>query len=397
MTDPSLIIFLATFSLAGILGAVIAYSGFCTFGAIADWVSFSDKGRLGAWLLAIGVSISGVSLLESLSLISIADSVIPYTSTTFNPLRYLGGGLLFGIGMHLSGGCSSKALVRLGGGSIQALTICCFAAMMSYALIYTSLYENIFHPFLTPFSMDLENIGGSSQRLNDLLKIITVSAGKHYPQILLGFIVSGYSLYLISKSTRTALVISGLLVGMIVVSGWYLTGGPLGAAWVEHMSFEWQPPRNLGIQSFTFISPLADVIGVFANSEPQRSVTFGLVSVVGVCFGSFIYHLACRKLRLNRFKSVRDFFRAACGGILLGVGGVLALGCSIGQGVTGFSTLAIGSILASFSMCFGAALALKIEFYRLMYPTQASWLRAVVATLADFHLLPKSMRKLDVI
>lgn len=397
MTDPSTLIFFITFVLAAVLGGVIAYSGFCTFGAVADWVSFSDKGRLGAWILAIGVSITGVSILELNTLISTTQSVFPYTSTMFNPMRFIIGGLLFGFGMHLSGGCSSKALVRLGSGNIQALTVCCFAAMVSYLLVYTTIYERLFHIPLSSFTLQFGDFGWSSQRLFDILNVDNPDWPSKLLPTLIGLAISGYSLFIISRSSRTSLVLSGLVVGSVVSAGWYLTGSPAGAAWVEHMNFEWHPPRNLGLQSFTFISPLADVVGVVASDEPHRSVTFGLFSVLGICFGSFVFHLFTRKFYLNPFRSFRGFIRAACGGILLGTGGVLALGCSIGQGVTGMSTLALGSLLATGSMCFGAAMAIKIEFYRLMYPAKAGWIPAIVSSLVDFRLLPEKLRKLDAI
>ena len=397
MTDPSMVIFLYTFALAAIMGGVIAHSSFCTFGAIADWISFSDRGRLGAWVLAIGVSVIGVSILELTTQISTTESVFPYTSASFNPVRYMLGGLLFGFGMHLTGGCSSKALVRLGSGNIQALTVCCFAAIISYLLIYTTFYERLFHTPLAGFTLNLENFGLSSQRLAHVLNFHKVSAFARYLPILIGIIVSVYSLRLISKSARSSLVLSGVTVGLVVIAGWYLTGGPFGVAWVEHMSFEWHPPRNLGLQSFTFISPLADMLGIVVGREPSRSLTFGLISIFGLCFGSFVFHLLTGKLHLNPFKSLHDFLRAACGGVLLGVGGVLALGCSIGQGVTGLSTLAVGSMLATGSMCFGAALAIKIEFYRLMYPAEATWSSATLASLIDLRLLPKKWRKLDAV
>jgi len=263
------------------------------------------------------------------------------------------------------------------------------------ALPISTSYEKFFHPAFAPLAVNLEEFGRSSQRLGELLKPSAIEFRQSYLSITLGIIVSGYSLFLISKSAQNHLFLSGLTFGGIVVAAWYLTGGPLGVAWVEQMSFEWHPPRNLGTQSFTFVSPLADAVAVLANSEPQRSFTFGLISLAGIWFGSFAYHLVAKKLHLNPFRSVVDFARACGAGILLGLGGVLAFGCSIGQGVTGISTLAIGSILATLSMCLGAALALKMEFYRMMYPGKASWLAAFVASLVDFHLLPKRLRKLD--
>jgi uncharacterized protein len=397
LSDPSLAIFFLGFCSASILGAVIAYSGFCTFGAIADWVSFGDRGRLGAWLLAIGTAICGVAFIETTTTISLDHSVLPYTSPSFNPARYLIGGLIFGIGMHLSGGCSSKALVRLGSGNLQGLVVCSFAAITSYLLIYGTLFEEIFYPLLAPFLLSLEDFGMRSQRLGELV-IHTEKESwlyRNHP-FLIGLTVSVYSLTLILKSSRSKLVISGATIGALVVGGWFLTGSELGEAWVEEMSFRWHPPRNLGLQSFTFVSPLADFVGLVFGSERHRSLTFGLFGAFGVCFGSFVYHGLTRQLRLNRFISIQGALRAALGGILLGTGGVLAVGCSIGQGITGMSTLALGSLVATVSMGFSAAFAVRVEYHQILQSDDGSRAtklrRAVISSLIDFHLLPKSWR-----
>lgn len=396
MTDPSVTLFLAIFGVATVLGVVIAYSGFCTFGAIADWVSFGEPGRLGAWLLAMAVAIFAVALLETFGYLMLTDSVVPYRSTNLNPARYLVGGTIFGIGMHLSSGCSSKAIVAAGGGSIRAATICCFAAISAYLLTYTPLFESIFHPIISLTNIDLSQWAWSSQRLDGWLDATQKSpiTAAILP-IMVALTVGVCSLTMIAKSHRKKLFLSGIVVGLSVAAGWWLSGGVLGQAWIEDKSFDWQPPRNVGAQSFTFISPLGDAVAVLVEKQKLRSLTFGLFGVLGLFFGSFIYHAATKTIRFDGFTSRGGFFRAAIGGTLLGVGGILALGCTIGQGITGISTFALGSILATLSMVAGAATAVNIEYYFLLHPEKANLLSAFISTLVDFRLLPNRWRVLE--
>ena len=394
MTDPVSIILFSAFGIGGLLGFVIAYSGFCTFGAMADWVSFGDRGRMGAWLLAMATAISGVLILSIVRKIDIEPSVIPYTSANFNPLRYALGGLLFGVGMHLAGGCSSKILVRLGGGSLKAGLICCVAAIISFALLYTTTFEKLIYPIISPFNLQLDAYGIRSQRLDVLLShFLDVEIDNTFVFFIMALVVSGCSLTSIKQSARRRLLVSGLAVGGLVVLGWWITAGPLGAAWVEHLSFQWQPPRSLGAQSLTFISPLGDAAAYLIKPNRAHYLTFGLCAAVGLVFGSFVYHLCGRQLRLERPTSFGDVTRNVTAGLLLGVGGILALGCSIGQGVTGISTLALGSLLATASMCLGAGLAVKTEYYLLIYPNEASIVSAFFTSLVDFRLLPPACRR----
>ena len=124
-------------------------------------------------------------------------------------------------------------------------------------------------------------------------------------------------------------------------------------------------------------------------------VNFGLVSVIGVILGSLLWSLISRSFRIEWFVDMKDFINHLVGAILMGFGGVLAMGCTIGQGITGVSTLAIGSILTFFSIVFGSALTMKIQYYKMVYEEEASFASALAASLADMHLLPNGMRKLD--
>ena len=157
------------------------------------------------------------------------------------------------------------------------------------------------------------------------------------------------------------------------------------------------PPRGVGGQSFTFTSPMADTFDYAIHITNTKFVTFGVMALAGVIAGSFLYAVIFRKFRIEWFSSKMDFFNHAIGGVLMGIGGVLALGCTIGQGVTGFSTLAVGSMMAFASLVFGSALTMKIQYYKMVYESDASFMGAFVTALVDMKLLPGSMRKLEAV
>ena len=155
--------------------------------------------------------------------------------------------------------------------------------------------------------------------------------------------------------------------------------------------------RTLNSQSFTFINPIGQTYGYIKDSFSASLLTFGLISVFGVILGSFLWSLISKSFRIEWFASIRDFINHSIGAILMGFGGVLALGCTVGQGITGMSTLAVGSILTFISIIFGSSLTMKIQYYKLVYEDDATFMKAFVTALVDMKLLPSSMRKLDAI
>ena len=155
--------------------------------------------------------------------------------------------------------------------------------------------------------------------------------------------------------------------------------------------------RALNPQSFTFINPIGQTYGYIKEGFDSALLTFGLISVFGVILGSFLWSLISKSFRIEWFFDLKDFLNHSFGAVLMGFGGVLALGCTIGQGITGMSTLALGSILTFISIVFGSALTMKIQYYKLVYEDEASFLKALITALVDMKLLPSSMRKLDAI
>ncbi|MCK4675447.1 MAG: YeeE/YedE family protein, partial [Gammaproteobacteria bacterium] len=206
-------------------------------------------------------------------------------------------------------------------------------------------------------------------------------------------------------------VLAGVIIGLIIVSAWYTSSNINITADDEYYSLadyyaEWDmlaeddegkpaTGRTLSSQSFTFINPIGQSYGYIKDSFKPALLNFGLVSVFGVILGSLLWSLISKSFRIEWFVDLKDFLNHTFGAILMGFGGVLALGCTIGQGITGMSTLALGSILTFISIIFGSAMTMKIQYYKLVYEDEASFGKAFITALVDMKLLPASMRKLD--
>ena len=149
-------ILLSAFGIGLIFGAVANRTNFCTLGAVSDWLNMGDTGRMRAWLLAIAVSLACVTAMEAAGMIDVsANTFPPYRSANFALLRYVVGGLMFGIGMTLASGCGSKTLIRIGGGNLKSVTAFVVAAGFAYLMLWSSLFEQAFLPWVQETSIDL--------------------------------------------------------------------------------------------------------------------------------------------------------------------------------------------------------------------------------------------------
>ncbi|MGB0751747.1 MAG: YeeE/YedE thiosulfate transporter family protein, partial [Gammaproteobacteria bacterium] len=170
--------------------------------------------------------------------------------------------------------------------------------------------------------------------------------------------------------------------------------GPAGQEWIEAAEFADRPPEGVGVQSFTFVNPAADLLAWVMQGGDQAYLTFGIALLFGMIVGSAVYAVFNRGFRIEWFSSWGDFMRHIVGGALMGLGGVLALGCTVGQGVSGFSSMALGSPIAMVAIMLSSALTIKTEYYKILYE-DASTGAAFVSALADMRLVPQSMRKLE--
>jgi uncharacterized membrane protein YedE/YeeE len=343
------------FLLAFVFGAVANKTDFCTMGAVSDWVNMGDFNRMRMWLLAIGVAVLASSGLHLAGAIDLSKSIYPGPNFTW--LSYIVGGFLFGIGMTLGSGCGSKTLIRIGGGNLKSVIVYVFlgiAAYMTLRGILGAFRVGVLEKFtlILPQGQDLPSLLGLGRAV---LAVIVGAA-------IVGFVYA-------SREFRGNLnyTLGGVVTGLVVAGGWYVSGHMGRIAEDPNTLQEAFVATNTGrMESFSFVAPLAYTLDYLMFwTDKSRIVTYGIASVAGVIAGSAAYALATGKFRWEGFRDAEDTAMHILGGILMGFGGICALGCTIGQGITGFSTLALGSILTFVSIIAGAAATMKWQYWRI--------------------------------
>ena len=396
--EISVLLLTYTSILGFILGFVVSKTNFCTMGAVSDWVNIGDLSRFKSWMLASAIAIVGVTVFEFMSYIDLNDSRIPYRNSIFLWPRYILGGVMFGVGMTYASGCGNKVLIRVGGGNLKSIVVLLVAGLMAYIMTRTDFYGIIFHSWMNPISPDLAILGIDDQSLPTIISFIISSSNTAYYKLIIGLLTGLTILYYIFRSGTFVKnmdnVIGGFIVGSVVVLAWYLTGSSLGEDWIETNNFLDSPLPGVGVQSFTFINPMGESIIYLTQSANIYYLTFGVTALLSVIIGSFIYSIISKNFRIEWFQSKEDFKRHIIGAILIGIGGVLSLGCTIGQGVSGVSTLALGSFITLISIVIGASIAMKIEYYNAVYE-DCSFFDSLRSSLADLNLIPNKFRALE--
>ena len=352
----------AAFVLAFVFGAVANKTNFCTMGAVSDWVNMGDLNRMRMWLLAIGVAILGANGLHLAGVIDLAKSI--YMGPNFTWLSYLVGGFLFGVGMTLGSGCGSKTLIRIGAGNLKSVVVFVFAGIAAYMTlrgILGAFRVGVLEKAALNLStgQDLPSlaaaVGGSKQFWVILFSLL----------IGLSFIAYAYA----SKEFRASFdyTLGGVVTGLVVVGSWYVTGRVGYLAEDPNTLQEAFVATNTGrMEAFSFVAPLAwSLEYLMFWTDKSKIVTFGIASTAGVIAGSAAYALATGKFRWEGFRNAEDTGMHMLGGLLMGFGGITALGCTIGQGISGFSTLALGSILTFAAIVAGSAATMKWQYWRM--------------------------------
>ena len=365
MSDLPVHIVVSTLGLlAGIaFGATAQRTNFCAMGAVSDMVNLQDYRRFRAWLLAIAVALAGTQALHLAGVIDLTKSI--YLTPSLGWLGAVVGGSLFGFGMTLTGGCGSKTLVRLGSGNLKSLVVALVLGVFAYMTL-RGLIATARVAVVEPTNLDLARAGLASQGLPDMLAavtgipIVTLRVALALAAVL-GLLVYCFKDAAFRRSPRD--IAGGLIIGMLIILGWVITG-VVGAD-----AFSPVP-----LASFTFVAPFGDSL-MYLMTFTGSTVNFGIAAVAGVIVGSFLSAMATNSFRIEGFTRADDLVRHIGGGALMGIGGVLALGCTIGQGITGLSTLAAGSVLAFLSILAGGVYGFKY----LEEGTFAGALRAMLA------------------
>lgn len=356
--DAAQIVAWGGFLLAFVFGYVANKTSFCTMGAVSDIVNMGEWGRMRAWLLAIAIATLGTSVLVYRGDLDITKTY--YTRENFYWLAALVGGVTFGIGMTLASGCGQRTLVRLGSGNLKSVVVFLFlgySALLTMNGIFRVLLDEVLRAEM--FTIRLEHMQTLPMLLHMEGPESHLMVGVAVSLVLLVFVFA-------SREFRHSLdnILAGVVVGLVVVGGWYVTG-KLGLAENEFMEVTYVGTDSKLAESMTFVGPLAYTMDLWAYWR-DKTVTFGIASVFGVVLGSFVYSVFNRTFRWEYFTSPQDMFRHLIGAVLMGFGGVTAMGCTIGQGVTGMSTLAVSSAIVLAGIIGGAAMTMRIQYYLIM-------------------------------
>ena len=367
------LVVLLGFAIAFVFGFVGNKTHYCSMGAISDVVNMGSKGRLGAWFFAIGIAILGAQFLFHRDLVDLNASV--YLSPNLYILSYILGGLLFGVGMTLAAGCGQRNLVRLGGGNLKALVVVLVLGITAY-MTMRGLLAVVRLNWIYAVNTDLTTYGINDQSLFSYLGVLFNLEDVSWLRKIGGFLIAfGFIAYAFKhKEFRTSFdnVLAGLVIGGCVIAAWYVTG------YIGQDDFDPVTPQGMA-----FIGPTGNTVS-YLMTFTGAEINFGIAVVLGMITGSFLYAAISGNFRLETFSNKSEMVNHLIGAVLMGFGGVLSFGCTVGQGITGMSTLAMGSILALISIIFGSALTMKVQYHLL---DEKRFVIAFVSALAEL-LLP---------
>jgi uncharacterized protein len=366
MTDIDLkalstLVLWAAFGLSVLFGAIAQRTHFCTMGAVSDIVNIGDWTRMRMWIMAMGVAMIGFNAMVWAGWLDAANSV--YGGPKFIWLSALVGGGLFGFGMVLASGCGSKTLVRIGGGNLKSVVVFAVLAISAFAT--------------------LKGITGVARVASVDKVAVTLSTGQDLPSIfaaatgiakstlalVLGLVAGGglVGWALAREEGRSGdSLLAGLGIGAIIVGVWWVSGRLGHVAEDPNTLQEAFLGTNSGrMESLSFVAPVAYAVNwLMYFSDASNVLTIGIVSVGGVVVGSAAYALPTKSFRWEGFRGAEDTANHVVGALLMGIGGVTALGCTVGQGLSGMSTLSLTSFVAVAAIVAGAVAALRYQMWR---------------------------------
>jgi uncharacterized protein len=336
-----------------LFGALVYRTNYCAMGSLSDIVNFGDWRRFRAWILAAAVALIGTQLLAAAGVVALDKSM--YLAPALNWFGHIAGGFVFGIGMVFAGGCPSRNLARAGGGDLRSLLTLMVLGLFAYITI---------GGLIAPLRVAVERwtvtgLPAPTQGLGDLCAaLFGLRAGAASLGIAaaLSLAAAGYCLANSRFRGSPVHVISGLGVGLLVVAGWALTG----------LAYDELAARPLPPISLTYVRPAGDALEWLQRFTAAPMPGFGVASVFGALLGACAAAVAMGRFRISTFADSGDTLRNLGGAALMGIGGVMALGCTVGQSITGVATLALGSFLTFAAIIAGGFVGLRLLERRIM-------------------------------
>jgi hypothetical protein len=364
--DLALPVLWGGFALGLAFGALAQRANFCTMGALSDIVNMNHWGRARMWVLAVAVAIAGATALHATGQVNLAHSI--YRRGASLPwLALLVGGALFGVGMTLAGGCANKNLLRLGGGSLRSLVVLVFMGLSAYMTL-KGLFGQWRVTLLEPVSIPL---GGGALKDPTLASALTAATGLAARPALLAVaaVVVLAMLVFVFKDKRFRAnrlqVGSGVALGALIVAGWYLSGHLGYGENPETLEQTYFATNSRTIESLSYVAPTAYTLELLMLwTDKSLHPSLGITSALGIVAGAALVSRLTGAFRWEGFASVQDVGTQIVGAVLMGFGGVTALGCTVGQGMSGVSTLAIGSFIALAGIVAGCVATLKYLLWK---------------------------------
>ncbi|SEE38536.1 YeeE/YedE family protein [Bradyrhizobium erythrophlei] len=339
--DPATIVILAALVIGLIYGSVGLVSGFCMMSGLRGWWADGDGRLVRTYALAMGVAIAASQLLAAAGLVDLGKSI--YLQPSFSaPVMFLGG-LLFGYGMVLSNGCGSRALVLLGRGNLRSFVV---------VIVLGIFAEMTLKGLIAPMRIAMVQASQATVSANSAPALLaSIGLGAVPARMVAASVLSAVLIIFAFAHApfrkSPGQIAAGLIVGLLVAGGWYATGY-LGAD-------DFNP---VPVTSLTFIAPIADALQ-YVMLSTGSTLNFGIVTVFGVFAGSLVTAIATGRFQLEGYRSPQHMLRSAAGAALMGAGGVMAFGCSVGQGLTGLSTLSLSSFIAIAGIMLGTGAGLR--------------------------------------
>lgn len=322
-----------------VLGLAARRGRFCTLGAIEDALYGQSWDRVRMWGVALGVAILSTHMAAHVGWVDLGASI--YAAQAWNPVASILGGLIFGYGMAIAGNCGFGALARLGGGDLRSFVIVVVTGVSAYMMMsgpFAAMRLYLFPP-VAPAEGAATGYADLAQQMLGI------------PPLALAIAVALLVLFVALADPgfrrAQALIFWSAMVGLTTTSGW------IGTTYVAVESFA---PTQ--VESHSFTAPLGETL-LFLMTSSGGGLGFAIGSVAGVIFGALLGSLSKGHFRWEACDDPQELGRQILGGFLMGIGGVLALGCSVGQGLTAFSTLAFSAPFVLAAIFAGAALGLR--------------------------------------
>ena len=331
-----------------LLGFIMQRTNFCTMGALSDINAFGDWSRFRTWVLAMAIAILATQALSYFDYVDMSRSI--YMTSTFNWLAFIVGGFIFGVGMVFGSGCGAKSLLRLGGGDLKGLIVVLMIGLAGYMTL-----RGILAPARIAITglgtMDTQSVGLANTGLHTIFaswfgveaKSAVLVASAVASIILLAFCFSSAKFRKNGKH-----IFAGVSIGLLVAAAWWSTGT---------LGFDDFEPVPLF--SLNFVSPTGNALQ-YLMTFTGASISFSVATVFGMILGAFLASISNKSFAIGSFADRNDLIRHLLGGTLMGFGAVTSLGCTVGQGIGGISTLAVGSIVALAAIIAGGFTGFKM-------------------------------------